>query len=471
MEENNETGTYSLLQLPAELLSTIMNRLDGLSLVMLEATNTLFRTPKELGAGQEARSWTETVAGKKVRELRRKLGHPLHSFSSTLNWKLQLHLETSYSSLDYTRAAEAGVHSYQSAVSSSAAFLRLPTIGPVMLTSKASTRHCPLLHWHITSLCNPALEVGVIPRSLEGQSSALHHARQAKDFPAANGCRSSITKGSRLQHSFDNSEGSMVKIVAGRGWWRICIMTLAQIDNSPIKRYLLKEVSGEFPIEADMKLAMTLWADAKLRLEHPLACHTFLQATMARGYLAQSEAKDLFEQVIGGASLGFGEFLAALNLHLEFLQLQLRQIRSPSDNAGYVGFVNKAADEPSKSGTRLSIPQNNFFRALLESIAGREVSEDGPGYITSIEALNTSLSQPSQASQAAASTQQPKGAKLTMQEKNDTLDLLVSQGWLAHAPQSSNGYTIGPRSFLELQEFLLSLDLPDATRQAWQDVL
>ena len=41
----------------------------------------------------------------------------------------------------------------------------------------------------------------------------------------------------------------------------------------------------------------------------------------------------------------------------------------------------------------------------LESIAGREVSEDGPGYITSIEALNTSLSQPSQASQAAASTQ------------------------------------------------------------------
>ena len=36
--------------------------------------------------------------------------------------------------------------------------------------------------------------------------------------------------------------------------------------------------------------------------EHPLACHTFLQATMARGYLAQSEAKDLFEQVIGGAS-------------------------------------------------------------------------------------------------------------------------------------------------------------------------
>ncbi len=30
---------------------------------------------------------------------------------------------------------------------------------------------------------------------------------------------------------------------------------------------------------------------------------------------------------------------------------------------------------------------------------------------------------------------------------------------------------VQPRSFLELQDFLLSLELPDATRQAWQEVL
>lgn len=45
--------------------------------------------------------------------------------------------------------------------------LYLPTIGPIMLVSKASTRHFPLLHWHITGLSNLALEVGVVPKALE----------------------------------------------------------------------------------------------------------------------------------------------------------------------------------------------------------------------------------------------------------------------------------------------------------------
>ncbi|KAK9835740.1 hypothetical protein WJX74_007128 [Apatococcus lobatus] len=191
---------------------------------------------------------------------------------------------------------------------------------------------------------------------------------------------------------------------------------------------------------------------------------------MARGYFAQAEAQDMFHRILGSnPGIGFGEFIGALNLSMEFLQLQLRQIKCPGDSQTYVGFVNKAADEPAKAGTRLSITQNNYFRALLESIASREDAEGGPGYISSMEALNTSISQPSQASQAAGT--QVRASKLTLQEKNDTLDTLVNQGWLAHAPQSSNGYTIGPRSFLELQEFLLSLDLPDATRRAWQDVL
>ncbi len=44
---------------------------------------------------------------------------------------------------------------------------------------------------------------------------------------------------------------------------------------------------------------------------------------------------------------------------------------------------------------------NSVFWLQLESIAGRETSESGPGYVTSVEALNTSASQPSQASQPA----------------------------------------------------------------------
>ena len=51
--------------------------------------------------------------------------------------------------------------------------------------------------------------------------------------------------------------------------WHAAASEMVDVECSPIKRYLLKEVSGEFPIEADMKLAMTLWADAKLRLVQP----------------------------------------------------------------------------------------------------------------------------------------------------------------------------------------------------------
>ena len=43
---------------------------------------------------------------------------------------------------------------------------------------------------------------------------------------------------------------------------------------------------------------------------------------------------------------------------------------------------------------------------------------------------------------------QAKVPKLSMQEKNDTLDTLVNQGWIAHAPQSSSGYTIGVRCMI-----------------------
>ena len=33
----------------------------------------------------------------------------------------------------------------------------------------------------------------------------------------------------------------------------------------------------------------------------PLVSHTFIQATMARGYLAQAEAKDLFQSIAGSS--------------------------------------------------------------------------------------------------------------------------------------------------------------------------
>jgi len=41
------------------------------------------------------------------------------------------------------------------------------------------------------------------------------------------------------------------------------------------------------------------------------------------------------------------------------------------DEVKYLGFVNKEADEPSKMGTRLSVPQREFFKAVVRDNCAR----------------------------------------------------------------------------------------------------
>lgn len=48
---------------------------------------------------------------------------------------------------------------------------------------------------------------------------------------------------------------------------------------------------------------------------------------------------------------------------------------------------------------------------------------------------------------------------------------LVEDGWLANSPNRAGCYTLGVRSLLELGEYILSLDLPDATRGLLQNIL
>ena len=75
-----------LLQLPPELLQAVLDKLsDACSLVMLEHTHKIFRSVKPT-EGDEALSWTESVARKKVLELRRHLQLPGHSISRSAVW-------------------------------------------------------------------------------------------------------------------------------------------------------------------------------------------------------------------------------------------------------------------------------------------------------------------------------------------------------------------------------------------------
>ncbi len=73
MSDASETGSCRLLQLPAELVTTILRELNGASLVMLEATCSMFRSVQHIPE-QKPCSLPERVAAKKVQDLRRQLG-------------------------------------------------------------------------------------------------------------------------------------------------------------------------------------------------------------------------------------------------------------------------------------------------------------------------------------------------------------------------------------------------------------
>ena len=48
----------------------------------------------------------------------------------------------------------------------------------------------------------------------------------------------------------------------------------------------------------------------------------------------------------------------------------------------YVGFINKEADEPSKMGTRLSVPHREFFKAVVSN---------GPEFEYCVEIMNSNV--------------------------------------------------------------------------------
>jgi DNA-binding IclR family transcriptional regulator len=75
------------------------------------------------------------------------------------------------------------------------------------------------------------------------------------------------------------------------------------------------------------------------------------------------------------------------------------------------------------------------------------------------------VSQDAQAAAAAAVK------KLSKADRERTLHSLVTEGWLQHSSSRSGHFCIGPRSFLELPDLLLGLEVPEATRVAWEDFL
>ncbi|XP_058107578.1 uncharacterized protein LOC131251088 [Magnolia sinica] len=188
--------------------------------------------------------------------------------------------------------------------------------------------------------------------------------------------------------------------------------------------------------------------------------HTLIQALMSSGPLKESELLSIFG-CITGKNPGshqqlFNEYLRKINKELAYVQFELRGCRNQYDGSVYYGVVNNVADEQSKLGTKYSVPQIAFYKAVIEAIVQDATAQ---GCISNIEALNVSLdNQTVQESQGGQSHIPSALKNFSIYQKEKTLKDLVQDRWLS-APTNGN-IGLGVRSFLDLRSWFRNNDVP-----------
>lgn len=186
--------------------------------------------------------------------------------------------------------------------------------------------------------------------------------------------------------------------------------------------------------------------------------HTLIQALLSRGPLKEREFHDVFAGVTGKNPVThkhlFNDCLLKINKGLDFVQFELRACMNQYDGSIYYGIVNNVSDEQSKLGTKYSVPQIVFYKAIIEAIVLNGMNQ---GCITSIEALNIRLENQVQDGQAPQENQSrvPAAFKsFTISQKEKTLSELIRDQWLSSTSDGKIG--LGVRSFLDLRSWFLN---------------
>ncbi|XP_019155312.1 PREDICTED: non-structural maintenance of chromosomes element 1 homolog isoform X2 [Ipomoea nil] len=165
--------------------------------------------------------------------------------------------------------------------------------------------------------------------------------------------------------------------------------------------------------------------------------HTLIQALLSRGPLKEADFKSIFQTVTEKppATHGqlFNDFLRKINAELAFVQFELRACRDQYDGSVYYGVVNNVSDEQSKLGTKYSVPQIAFYKAMV--LAGTS---------------SQSETEPSQVPAAFRN--------FSMSQKEKTIEELVKDQWLCSPSDGKIG--LGMRSFLDLRSWFRSNEVP-----------
>lgn len=190
--------------------------------------------------------------------------------------------------------------------------------------------------------------------------------------------------------------------------------------------------------------------------------HTLIQALMSRGPLEEKDFHSIFNGITGknpgSAQPLFNEYLRKINKELAYVQFELRACRNQYNGKVYYGVVNNVADEQSKLGTKYSVPQIAFYKAVIEVIVHDTTAH---GSISSVEALNIKLESQIQTEQGLQGSQSqipPAFKSFSLSQKETTLNDLVRDRWLCSTSNGKIG--LGVRSFLDLRSWFRVNEVP-----------
>ncbi|XP_058781767.1 uncharacterized protein LOC131655994 [Vicia villosa] len=199
--------------------------------------------------------------------------------------------------------------------------------------------------------------------------------------------------------------------------------------------------------------------------------HVIVQALLSRGPLKEKDLHSMFEDLTkkspGTDRRLFDAFILAINKALTCANFELRACIDQYDGQVYYGVVNTVSDEQSKLGTKYTVPQIAFYKAIIEAIV-----QDGSanGFISTIGALNLNLDsqittvtgsepQGGQQQSQGSQSQVPYAFKsFNLSQKEKTLHELVRDSWLYLT--TDGDVRLGVKSFLDLRSWFRSNDVP-----------
>ncbi|KAH1189361.1 Non-structural maintenance of chromosomes element 1 [Glycine max] len=192
--------------------------------------------------------------------------------------------------------------------------------------------------------------------------------------------------------------------------------------------------------------------------------HVVIQSLLSRGPLSEKDLHAMFQDLTkrnpGTERQLFDSFILKINKALSCANFELRACIDQYDGQVYYGVVNTVSDEHSKLGTKYTVPQIAFYKAIIEAIV-QDASANAA--IFSIHALNLSLdSQVTIVTDSQSQGSQPNVPtalkNFSLSQKEKTLHELVRDQWL---DLTTDGVIrLGLKSFLDLRSWFRNNDLP-----------